>query len=116
VPLRRGTGPVAVLLVVFALRGEVPGEVGDLPVEVGQAGHGGGALGQGAADRGDHGGELGALPVQLGVVGGLAGVELGQLLAGGGELVQDRGGRVCCHAQLHGKDRSSRPAPQPGGG
>ena len=84
--------------------GEVPGEGGDLAVEVVEAGEGGGVLGQGAADRGDHAGQLGDLAAELAVVDGLAGVEAGDGLAAGGELVQGGAHRVGGHGRSQGND------------
>jgi hypothetical protein len=54
-------------------------------------------------DGGTLAGELGDLSAKDGVMVGLAGVELGELLGVGGELVDDGGDRVGVgHGQLQG--------------
>ena len=55
------------------------------------------------------GGQAGEQAGQGGVVGGFAGIEPGDLLALGGELVQRRGDLVVGHVRLQG-----RPVPSPG--
>jgi hypothetical protein len=105
----------AVAVAVAVGSGQVPGELGDLAVDSVEPGEGGGVVGQGTADRGDHAGQLGQLAAERGVVGGLAGVEVGGLLAAGREHVQCRGEGIGGHGQLHGNERSSWPEAQPGG-
>ena len=84
--------------------GGVPGEGGDLAVKVVEAGEGGGVFGQGAADRGDQAGQLGGLVAELAVMGGLAGIEVGDGRAAGGELVQGGAHRVGSHGWFQGDD------------
>ena len=62
----------------------------------------------GAADGGGLAGELGQPAADGGVMLGLAGIEPGELLGVGGELVCDGGDRVGAgHGQLQGKEVSS---------
>ena len=58
---------------------------------------------QGAANAGGQVGELGELSAEGGVMLGFAGVEPGEVLAVGGEPVQQAGGRVVAgHGQVQG--------------
>ena len=103
-PGRGGGRPPAAGVVLAVRPGELPGEGVDLAVEVVEALAGGGALGQGAADRGDQAGQPGDLVAELVVVGGLAGVDGGDGLTARGELVQGRAQRVGGHGRSQGND------------
>jgi hypothetical protein len=71
----------------------------------GEAGERGSVLLYRAAEGGGLVGELGQPSADRGVMLGLAGIEAGDLLGVGGELVHDGGDRVVAgHPQLQGKE------------
>ena len=81
---------------------------GELPPARGRAGLVAAGVVRGRVGAGA-GGQAGEQPGQGGVVGGFAGIEPGDLLALGGELVQGGGDLVVGHVRLQG-----RPVPSPG--
>ena len=82
----------------------VPAGVGVGLAGCGEQGERGSMLMQGAADGGGLVGELGQPAGGSGVMLGLAGLEPGEVLGVGGELVHDGGGRVGAgHGRLQGK-------------
>ena len=90
---------------IGAVRGELGGQVGDLPVQGLEPGQDGGVAFECLADAGDQLGELGQPFAEGGEVAGLTVIEFGEPLVVGGELAQSGGDRVVGgHGQLQGKE------------